>query len=90
MRRGFQVDIGINANKEIDFVARKDEKLLYIQVAYSVIDPEKRETELASFKNLDDGFRKILITMDDDPFDNLRDGYQKIYALDFLLDPQSV
>lgn len=87
VRRGFSINIGINGNKEVDFIATKAQKLYYIQVAYSIEDMKKRATELASFKGIDDGYQKIVITMDDDPFDDLGDGYRKINIFDFLLNP---
>lgn len=85
LRRGYIVDIGKNDSKEIDFIARDDKNLYYIQVAYSMIDPEKKEQEVSSFYKLDDGYKKIVITMDDDPFINLDNGYKKINIFDFLL-----
>ena len=85
IRRGYIVDIGKNNTKEIDFVARDDKNLYYIQVAYTLNDPDKNEQEVSSFYGLDDGYKKIVITMDDDPFVNLKNGYKKINAFDFLL-----
>lgn len=85
IRRGYIVDIGKNNAKEIDFVARDDKNLYYIQVAYTISDPDKTEQEVSSFYGLDDGYKKIVITMDDDPFVNLKNGYKKINVFDFLL-----
>ncbi len=85
IRRGYIVDIGKNKTKEIDFVARDDKNLYYIQVAYTLSDPDKNEQEVSSFYGLDDGYKKIVITMDDDPFFNLKNGYKKINVFDFLL-----
>lgn len=85
IRRGYIVDIGKNNVKEIDFVARDDKNLYYIQVAYTLSDPDKNEQEVSSFYGLDDGYKKIVITMDDDPFVNLKNGYKKINVFDFLL-----
>lgn len=85
IRRGYIVDIGKNNAKEIDFVARDDKNLYYIQVAYTISDPDKNEQEVSSFYGLDDGYKKIVITMDDDPFVNLKHGYKKINVFDFLL-----
>ncbi len=85
IRRGYIVDIGKNNTKEIDFVARDDKNLYYIQVAYTLSDPDKNEQEVSSFYGLDDGYKKIVITMDDDPFVNLKNGYKKINVFDFLL-----
>ncbi|MBR1747555.1 MAG: ATP-binding protein [Clostridia bacterium] len=85
IRRGYTVDIGKNNAKEIDFIARDDSNLYYIQVAYTLSDPAKQEQEISSFYGLDDGYKKIVITMDDDPFVNLENGYKKINVFDFLL-----
>lgn len=85
IRRGYIVDIGKNNVKEIDFVARDDKNLYYIQVAYTLSDPDKNEQEISSFYGLDDGYKKIVITMDDDPFVNLKNGYKKVNVFDFLL-----
>lgn len=90
VRRGLTVDIGKNRAKEIDFVATGERDTYYIQVAYSISDPDKRATELASFSGLDDGYKKIVITMDDDPFTVLEGGYRKLHVFDFLLDSKSL
>lgn len=90
IRRGYIVDIGKNNSKEIDFVARDDKNLYYIQVAYTLSDPAKNEQEISSFYGLDDGYKKIVITMDDDPFVNLEKGYKKINVFDFLLDDNAL
>lgn len=90
IRRGYIVDIGKNNSKEIDFVAKNDKELFYIQVAYTISDPDKNEQEVSSFYGLDDGYKKIVITMDDDPFTNLKNGYKKINVFDFLLDDRSL
>lgn len=90
LRRGCTVDIGKNREKEIDFVARNGSDTYYIQVAYSLIDEDKKKQELGSFKNIDDGYKKIVITMDDDPFNVLENGYKKINAIEFLLDEEAL
>ena len=90
IRRGYVVDIGKNQEKEIDFIARSRKDSYYIQVAYSMIDQDKREQELSAFRKIDDGYKKIVIAMDDDPFVLLENGYRKIYALDFLLNEKSL
>lgn len=90
LARGYLVDIGNNNSKEIDFVAKDMKNTYYIQVSYTIVDEQTRERELRSFHNLDDGYRKIVITMDNDPFTDLGNGYKKINMLDFLLDEQSL
>ncbi len=90
IRRGYIVDIGKNNTKEIDFVVRDNRNLFYIQVAYTLSDSSKREQEISSFYGLDDGYKKIIITMDDDPFTNLENGYKKINIFDFLLNDNAL
>ena len=89
-RRGYTVDIGKNNNKEIDFVVRSERDTYYIQVAYSIITEDKKEQELSSFKRIDDGYKKIVITMDDDLFTLLEKGYKKINIFDFLLNEKAL
>ena len=88
--RGYIVDIGNNSNKEIDFVAKNMRDTYYIQVSYSIIDEATKQREISSFYNLDDGYKKIVITMDNDPFTNLENGYKKVNLIDFLLDDKAL
>lgn len=90
IHRGYMVDIGKNRDKEIDFIARNSRDTFYIQVAYSIVTPEKREQEISSFYKIDDGYKKIVITMDNDPFSVLENGYKKIYVFDFLLNEHAL
>ena len=88
--RGYMVDIGNNGSKEIDFVAKDMINTYYIQVSYSIIDEQTKEREISSFYSLDDGYRKIIITMDTDPYVDIGRGYKKINMIDFLLDDKSL
>lgn len=90
VRRGYNVDIGKNRDKEIDFIASNSKETFYIQVAYTISDPEKKAQEIGSFRNIDDGYKKIVITMDTDPFTILERGYKKINVIDFLLNENSL
>ena len=90
LRRDYIVDIGKNKEKEIDFIAKNDKNLYYVQVAYTLTDPAKKEQEVSSFYGLDDGYKKVIITMDDDPFTNLENGYKKINVFDFLLNEKAL
>lgn len=85
IRRNYVVDIGKNGAHEIDFVARTYSDLYYIQVCLCVEDSKTKERELAAFKSLDDGYKKIVITMDNNPLVRLENGYKMINIFDFLL-----
>ncbi len=90
IRRGYIVDIGKNNEKEIDFIAKSDKDVFYIQVAYTISDTQKKKQEISSFYGIDDGYKKIIITMDNDPFSLLENGYKKLNLLDFLLNDNSL
>ncbi len=91
LRRGYIVDIGKNRNEEIDFVARDTEgRKNYIQVTYSLENPSVKERELSSFRGLDDGYKKVLITMDRTPFSILEKGHRLLTVLDFLENNDSI
>lgn len=75
--RGYLVDVGVIESREmrdgkssyvqheVDFIATNGMDKYYIQSAYALPTEEKRQQELASFRKIDDSFRKIVITGDD-------------------------
>jgi hypothetical protein len=84
LRRSYKVFVGKVDNKEVDFIAKKKDEILYIQVADSVRAKETLERELAPFKMIKDFYQRILITMDNDPNVDY-DGIRHINALNFLM-----
>lgn len=62
---GYSVSVYNNNGKEIDFLAQKENKKYYIQVAYSVADEKAYNREFSAFSNIDNLSQKIIITNDD-------------------------
>lgn len=62
---GYNINIYNDSENEIDFLAHKDGKKYYIQVAYSVEDSKAYDREFKPFSKLDNSFKKILITNDE-------------------------
>lgn len=62
---GYDVFVYDNKGKEIDFMAQKDNKKYYIQVAYSIVDEKTYEREFSAFNGLDNLSQKIIITNDE-------------------------
>jgi len=62
---GYNINIYNDSENEIDFLAQKDGKKYYIQVAYSVEDSKAYDREFKPFSKLDDSCKKILITNDE-------------------------
>lgn len=62
---GFTVYTGMMRNAEVDFVAMKNDRVMYFQVAYVLADEETSKREYGAFSSIKDNYEKYLITMDD-------------------------
>ncbi|PRO85406.1 hypothetical protein C6Y10_05730 [Lactiplantibacillus pentosus] len=81
-RRGYTVDVGKMNTKEIDFVARKVDRVLYVQVSYE-IPANSRETD--DLLQLRDNYEKLLITQRHYPDIQDIDGIPVVNIVDWLL-----
>lgn len=79
----YNVTVYNNNGKEIDFLAQKDNKKYYVQVAYSVAEDKTYEREFSAFSNIDNLSQKIIITNDD--IDYSTSAVKHIKLKDFLL-----
>lgn len=74
---GYKVSVGIWGDREIDFIAQKGERTLYIQVAYLLTDERTISREFGNLLRIKDNYEKIVISMDDVPLSNY-DGVEHI------------
>ena len=100
--RGFDVDIGVvkftrtkdgkmtNIAAEVDFIARKGSRATYIQSAYRIDDPEKKEQELRSLLKINDSFKKVMIIGDSMKPNMDENGILFIGLMQFLSDENSL
>jgi len=86
-RRGYRVAIGKLGNREIDFVAEKETKKVYFQVAYLLHSPETIEREFKPLKDIKDNYPKVVLSLDT-IFGDDSEGIQRIHLVDFLLSDQ--
>lgn len=70
IRMGFEVFVGVMDKYEIDFVARKKNELIYIQVSYLLNEPKTVNREFGNLLKIRDNHKKIVVTLDDVKFDN--------------------
>lgn len=85
LRRGYSVNIGKLGNTEVDFVARKNDRIYYFQVTASMIDENTFKREITPLKNIKDNYPKTILTLDRFTIGNY-EGIEVINAIDWLLD----
>lgn len=81
-RRGFDVYIGKNADKEIDFVATSRNDKIYIQVCKEL--PKESDREIENLMEIKDNYPKLVVTLDDYACGNIN-GIKIVHLIDFLL-----
>ena len=81
--RGYNVYTGKTYKGEVDFVAIKDGKKCFIQVAYLLASKETIDREFGAFKAISDFSPKIVMSLD--KLDMSRNGIAHINIVDFLL-----
>ena len=63
-RSGYEVYVGQFSGKEIDFVARRGDEVIYVQVAVQVTSEDTYEREFGNLKLIKDNYPKYVVTMD--------------------------
>ena len=84
LRRLYQVYVGKNDTKEIDFVAINKEEIRYFQVTETLTDKATQEREIAPFRFIHDFYEKTIITADKTYITNVN-GIKIVNIIDFLL-----
>lgn len=64
-RAGFDVYVGALRGKEVDFVATKADRIIYLQSSYILADEATIEREYASLEAIDDHYEKVVVSLDD-------------------------
>lgn len=86
LRRGYQVTVGKFKDKEVDFIAQKQEKKIYIQVTYLLVSEETVRREFGVYEEIRDNYPKYVISMDE--IDRSQNGIIHKNIRDFLLDEE--
>lgn len=64
VRRGWQVNVGALPSAEVDFVARRRDERIYVQVSQSVLDEATFSREVAPLEAVRDAFPKMVLVAD--------------------------
>ena len=83
LRRNYKVYVGKKGDLEIDFIAEKQGKKIYIQVAYLLANEESLKREFSVYNFVKDSYPKYVVSMDD--LDFSQNGIIHKNIKDFLL-----
>ena len=83
LRRNYKVYVGKKGDLEIDFIAEKQGKKIYIQVAYLLANEETLKREFSIYNFVKDSYPKYVVSMDD--LDFSQNGIIHKNIKDFLL-----
>ena len=84
LRRDYRITIGKVGEYEVDFVAEKPDKKLYIQVTETIQGQDVRERELRPLRMIPDNYLKMVLSMDKSYIKSY-DGILSVNIIDFLL-----
>ncbi len=83
-RQGYEVYVGQLNGKEIDFVGRSGDELIYVQVAVTLNQPDTYEREYGNLKMIKDNHPKYVVTLDSNAALIHDSGIITLHARDFL------
>lgn len=76
---GYTVYAGAMRNKEVDFVGKKGDRIIYIQSAFTLADPDTAGREYSALNAIPDNYEKYVVSMDEIPIPS-KEGIRHIQA----------
>lgn len=86
---GYDVYVGRQGVREIDFVAERRGETIYIQVCYLLADERVEDREFGNLVAIPDNYRKFVVSMDDLRAGNTYKGIEHRYVPDFCMELES-
>lgn len=80
----YEIYVGQKDNQEIDFVALKQGKKVYIQVTYLIPDEKTREREFGNLMAIQDNYPKYVVSLDEFNRGSDVEGIMHLHLSDFL------
>lgn len=74
----------MSGNREVDFVARKGELVIYVQATYQMSDEATRQREFGNLLAIRNSYPKYVVSLDEWTSDSIVDGIHHIHLAEFL------
>lgn len=84
LRRGYEITVGKTDGREVNFVCKRRDEKIYIQVAYLLAAQETIEREFSAYDDIRDNYPKYVISMDE--LNMSRNGIKHLNIRQFLLE----
>ncbi|RLD56984.1 MAG: ATPase [Bacteroidetes bacterium] len=82
---GYNITVGKDRDKEIDFIAEKNGELTYVQVCYLLEKQSTIDREFGNLKKIRNDYPKIVVSMDTSSTSSI-DGIKHFHIRDFCVD----
>lgn len=82
LRAGYEVYVGTLRGKEVDFIATKNDRIIYVQSTYILADEETVKREYTPLEMIADNYEKMVVSLDDIQWP-LRNGIKHVQAWNF-------
>ena len=82
-RMGYEVQVGVLNNLEIDFIAKKSDKIVYVQVCYLLNNENVVNREFGNLLQIKDNYEKYVVSLDDVKFSNY-EGIVHLHPWEFV------
>lgn len=81
---GYEVFVGKQDHKEIDFIAERNGEIIYIQVCYLLVGEKVIEREFGNLLSIPDNYKKYVVSLDKVIAPNTYKGIEHKYIPDFI------
>ncbi len=80
----YSVFIGQKGTQEIDFIAEKNNEIMYVQVAWKITSEKTTNREFGNLLSIADNYRKIVVTLDGLAAPNTYKGIEHMTVREFI------
>lgn len=81
---GYHVNVGVGDNREVDFIAKRNNSKIYVQVTFRLSNQSTIEREFGNLKTIKDNYPKMVVSMDELMENTNIEGIEHLHLKDFL------